>query len=81
MGFFSKIKNAVTGGEAQISLAFEPPIPSPGETVTVSVTATSTGGEVKSSGAFVDLRAEEVIRFRPQGENLERKDTHKHQGN
>ncbi len=77
MGFFSKIKNAVTGGEAQVTIQFEPAQPAPGATVAVKVTATSTGGEVKSKGAFVDLRAEEVVRYRVQGERMDRSDTHK----
>ena len=33
MGFLSKIKNAVTGGEAQVTIQFEPAQPAPGSTV------------------------------------------------
>ncbi|HEX8437777.1 hypothetical protein [Archangium sp.] len=69
MGLFDKLKdvaNLVTGGAARVSLEYSPSVASPGETLTVRVTATSTGAQVKSGGVFVDLRAVETVRL-PRG--------------
>lgn len=64
MGFLDKLKgavNAVTGGAAKVTLEYEPKEVSAGQTVKVRLTATSTGGELKSKGAFIDLIANEVV--------------------
>ena len=66
MGFLDKLKaaaNAVTGGAAKVTIEYSQNVYFAGDTVTVKVTATSTGGEVKSKGVFVDVRALEVIRL------------------
>jgi sporulation-control protein spo0M len=65
MGFFDKIKsamNAVTGGAAKVMLEYQPPCLMPGEQLHVRITAASTGGEVKSGGAFIDLFANEQVK-------------------
>ena len=62
MGFFDKLKgmvNAVTGGAAKVMIEFSPTRVHPGASVNVKITATSTGGEVKSQGCFLDLQAVE----------------------
>jgi sporulation-control protein spo0M len=67
MGFFDKIKsavNAVTGGAAKVAIEFQPAVAYPGDPVKVKITATSTGGEVKSKGIFVDLRGLEEVKAR-----------------
>jgi sporulation-control protein spo0M len=64
MGFFDKIKgavNSVTGGAATVTIEYPQGLVVPGEQVAVKVTATSTGGEVKSKGIFVDLKGEEMV--------------------
>ena len=64
MGFLDKIKgavNAVTGGAAKVQIEYDPPTAFPGDTVRVKVTASSTGGEIKSKGIYVDLRAVERV--------------------
>jgi len=64
MGLFDKLKgamNAVTGGAAKVTIQYQPPGGFPGDTVQVRITATSTGGEVKSGGVFVDLRSVEKV--------------------
>ena len=64
MGFFDALKgavNAVTGGGAKVTVEYSPPMVMPGGTLTVKVTATSTGGEVKSAGIFVDLLGSEQV--------------------
>jgi sporulation-control protein spo0M len=69
MGLFDKLKdvaNLVTGGAAQVSIEYEPRVAFPGENVSVRITATSTGAQVKSGGVFVDLRAVETVRL-PRG--------------
>jgi sporulation-control protein spo0M len=66
MGLFDKLKdvtNMVTGGAARVSLEYSPSVARPGETLTVRVTATSAGSQVKSGGVFVDLRAIETMRM------------------
>jgi sporulation-control protein spo0M len=65
MGIFDKIKdvtNMVTGGGARVTLEYDPQTGFPGDTVSVRITATSTGGQVKSGGVFVDLQAVERVR-------------------
>ena len=67
MGFFDKIKGAVqavTGGSAKVTVEFHPACGFPGEQVQVRVTATSTGGEVKYSGVWVDLQGVEEVRLK-----------------
>lgn len=64
MGLLDKLKNAthtVTGGAARVSLEYSPSVALPGDTLTVRLTATSAGSQVKSGGAFVDLRAIETM--------------------
>jgi hypothetical protein len=63
MGVFSALKNAmsaVTGGAARISIEL-PVVAYTGDEVQVRVTCTSTGGEVKSQGVFVDLWGTEKV--------------------
>lgn len=65
MGLLDKLKNAtkaVSGGAARVSLEYEPSVAFPGDTLSVRITATSTGAEVKSGGVFVDVRAIETVR-------------------
>lgn len=67
MGFFDKLKsvvNAVTGGAARVTIQLQQSCVFPGETVEVKITATSTGAEVQSKGAYVDVFAEERVSFR-----------------
>ncbi len=57
MGLLDKLKgavNLVTGGAAKVTIGY-PPLVFPGETVRVTIVATSTGAEIRSAGAFVDL--------------------------
>src|SRR5262245_8663277 len=64
MGFLDKMKgmvNAVTGGAAKVIIEYEPRQAHPGDTIRVKVSVTSTGGEVKSDGVFVDVRGVEKI--------------------
>jgi hypothetical protein len=64
MGFLDKLKgavNAVTGGAATVSIEVGSGIVMPGEPVSVKITATSTGAEVKSKGVFVDVKGEEQV--------------------
>ena len=61
MGIFSKMKNAVTGGAAKVSIEYAPGTYKPGDSIPVKVTvASSTKDEVKSKGIFVDLQAVET---------------------
>ena len=58
MGFLDKLKgavNLVTGDAAKVSIEWTPAMGFPGERIQVKITATSTGAEVRSGGAFVDL--------------------------
>lgn len=67
MGFFDKIKGAVkavTGGAAKVTMEVQPETASPGSTVGVKLEVTSTGGEVKSAGMFIDLRGTENLRVK-----------------
>jgi hypothetical protein len=65
MGLLDKLKgvaNLVTGDAAKVSIEWRPAMGFPGERVDVTITATSTGAEVKSGGAFVDLVGAESAR-------------------
>ena len=67
MGLFDKLKsavNAVTGGAATVTLDYSPSFVYPGDQVTVRVTATAGGAEVKSKGAFIDVRGYEEVRVK-----------------
>lgn len=69
MGFLDKMKNAVnmvTGGAAKVTIELSHVCAYPGDSVPVRITATSTGAEVKSQGAYVDLFAEEKILIRDE---------------
>lgn len=69
MGFFDKLKsvvNAVTGGAAKVTIQLQQACVFPGETVSVKITATSTGAEVKSKGVYVDVFAEERVCVRDE---------------
>jgi sporulation-control protein spo0M len=69
MGLFDKLKdvaNMVTGGAARVSIEYEPQVAFPGENVSVRITATSTGPQLKSGGVFVDMRAVERVNL-PRG--------------
>jgi hypothetical protein len=64
MGFFDKLKSAaqaVTGGAAKVTIEYQPQVVMGGESISVKITCTSTGSEVKSKGVFVDIRGLEVI--------------------
>jgi len=63
MGFLDKMKSvgqAVTGGSARVSIEFGLRQLKPGDSLPVKVTVISMGKEVKSSGTFVDILAEET---------------------
>lgn len=65
MGLFDKLKdvaNMVTGGAARVTIEFDPQVAFPGEKISVRVTATSTGAQIKSGGIFVDVRAVERVK-------------------
>jgi hypothetical protein len=67
MGFLDKIKgavNAVTGNAAKVTMEFSPMMAYPGDKVSVKITATSTGNEVKSKGVFVDVQGLEQIKIK-----------------
>jgi SpoOM protein len=69
MGFLDKLKgavNAVTGGGAKVTLEYDPPNVLPGDTIRVKISVTSTGGEIKSKGVFVDLVGSEHAKL-PKG--------------
>ncbi len=72
MSFMDKLKGAVqvvTGGAAKVTIEYEPKAVVPGDRVQVRITAASTGGEVKCSGAYVDLVADEEVHVpRPIGD-------------
>jgi sporulation-control protein spo0M len=64
MGFFDKLKSAaqaVTGGAAKVTIEYQPQVVMAGDAVTVKISCTSTGAEVKSKGVFVDLRGLESV--------------------
>jgi hypothetical protein len=64
MGLFDTFKGmvqAVTGGAARVAIEFDP-LGFAGEDVRVRVSVTSTGGEVKSQGVFVDILGSEQIK-------------------
>ncbi len=65
MGLLGKLKNATTGGAAKVELETET-FADTGCEMAVTVTVTSTGSEVKSDGVFVDIEADEVVRFRDE---------------
>ena len=70
MGFLDKLKGAVkfvTGGAAKVTLEFQPQQAFPGDKILVKVSATSTGGEVKSKGAFIDLLGREEVEIKQGG--------------
>jgi sporulation-control protein spo0M len=74
MGFFDKLKgmvNAVTGGAATVTIQLQQACVIPGDSVGVKITATSTGAEVKSKGAYVDVFAEERVSFRDESSKEE----------
>jgi hypothetical protein len=64
MGFLDKLKgamHAVTGGGAKVTIEYPQGLLQPGVPMRVRVTATSTGGELKSDGCFVDVAGVEAI--------------------
>ena len=64
MGLLGKLKNAanfVTGGAAKVQVEYSPSTAVSGQAIQVKVTATSTGGEVKSKGIYIDLRSIERV--------------------
>ncbi len=69
MGFFDKLKsvvNVVTGGAAKVTIQLQQACVFPGDTVSVKITATSTGAELKSKGVYVDVFAEERVSFKDE---------------
>ena len=79
MGLFDKLKGAinfVTGGGAKVTVEFPQSLVVPGAPFRVKVTATSTGGEVKSTGVFVDLLGVESVAAR----DVSPSSTHVHAG-
>lgn len=72
MGFMDKLKgamNAVTGNAAKVTLEFDPQVACAGDKIRVKVSATSTGGEVKSKGVFIDLRGAEEVHVKKSATN------------
>ena len=72
MGFFDKVKsmvNAVTGGAATVTIQLQQACVFPGESVSVRITATSTGAEVQSKGVYVDVYAEERVSIKDDSTN------------
>ena len=64
MGFMDKLKGAVkavTGGSAKVEIEFPQQALMPGEPLPVTITITSTVGDMKSKGVFVDIRSEEEV--------------------
>lgn len=62
MGFLDKVKSvgsAMTGGSAKVSIEYPHQPLKPGDSLAVKVTVVSMGKEVKSSGVFVDIHAQE----------------------
>jgi sporulation-control protein spo0M len=59
LGFLKKMTSAITGGGADVSIEYPLQAYKSGDVMHVKVTVLSTGGEVKSNGVFVDLRARE----------------------
>jgi len=62
MGFLDKMKDmgsAMTGGAARVSIEYPHQPMRPGDSIQVTVTAVSTGKEVKSGGVYVDIHATE----------------------
>ena len=59
MGLLGKMKNAVTGGAAKVSIEYPSEPLKPGDTLHVKVTVMSSGGEFKSKGVYVDLVGKE----------------------
>ncbi|HVW02749.1 MAG TPA: sporulation protein [Planctomycetaceae bacterium] len=78
MGFFDKIKsmvNVVTGGAATVTIDYPQQLLYPGDQVPVKITATSTGQEVKSKGAFVDVLSFEKVKFKHDKEEIDQSHT------
>jgi len=74
MGFFDKLKsvvNAVTGGAAKVTIQLQQACVFPGDTVSIKITATSTGAELKSKGVYVDVFAEERVSFKDESSKEE----------
>lgn len=64
MGFMDKLKGAVkavTGGSAKVDIEYSTEALMPGETLSVTITITSTVGDMKSKGVFIDVQSEEVV--------------------
>ena len=65
MGLFDAVKGmvqAVTGGGARVTIECDP-FAFTGEELRVRVGVTSTGGEVKSQGVFVDILGSEHVKI------------------
>jgi len=61
MGFFSNLKNAITGGAAQVQIQI-PQVAQRGQTITVNISATAKGaGNVKQ--VYLQIRATETASF------------------
>lgn len=72
MSILDKLKgviNAVTGGAARVRLLYGPQLLFPGDEVKVGVSVTSTGGQVRSNGLFIDLCASEIVDFKDASDN------------
>ena len=59
MGLLGKMKNAITGGGANVSIEYPSTPVHPGDRIHVRVTVISTGGEIKTNGVYVDIRGHE----------------------
>jgi hypothetical protein len=59
MGILGKMKNAVTGGAAKVSIEYPSDPLKPGDTLHVKVTVLSQSGAFKSKGVYVDLVGKE----------------------
>lgn len=74
MGLFDALRNVVntvTGGAAKVGIQLRQACVFPGETVEITITATSTGAEVKSKGVYVDVYAEERVSLRDESSREE----------
>ena len=79
MGFLDKIKGAVkavTGGAATVTIQYAEHVVA-GSKLPVKITVTSTGGEVKSKGIYVDFIGEEEINISKRDESKFDDDYHR----
>ena len=59
MGLLGKMKDAITGGAAKVSIEYPSQSWKPGDSIHVKVTVLGTGSQFKSKGVYVDLMGKE----------------------